>query len=77
MFPGFGGARLVAVDGRTKDQVTDGPPDRLTAGPPEVPHGACYLQLPERLFWARIDDTTAPEPLDWIAPDPALSTVAA
>jgi hypothetical protein len=56
--------QAVAADGRTKDQVTDGPPDRLTAGPPEVPHGACYLQLPERLFWARIDDTTAPEPLD-------------
>lgn len=36
----------------------------LTAQPPAVPHGACYLQLPERLFWARIDDTAAPEPLD-------------
>jgi len=31
---------------------------------PTVPHQACYLQLPERLFWARISDTAAPEPLD-------------
>jgi len=43
-------------------------PERAGGGsgrhPPTVPHGACYLQLPERLFWARISDTTAPEPLD-------------
>jgi len=31
---------------------------------PAVPHGACYLQLPERWFWARIDDIAPPEPLD-------------
>lgn len=31
---------------------------------PEVPHRACYLQLPERLFWTRISESTAPEPLD-------------
>ncbi len=30
----------------------------------EVPHGACYLQLPERLFWARIGEDVPPEPLD-------------
>lgn len=35
-----------------------------TTGPLTVPHGACYLGLPERLFWARIDEATAPEPLD-------------
>jgi hypothetical protein len=33
---------------------------------PTVPHGACYLQLPERIFWARIADTAAPEPLDGV-----------
>lgn len=31
---------------------------------PAVPHGACYLRFPERLFWARINDPTPPEPLD-------------
>ena len=47
------------------------PDDRGHPGPacdvgatPDVPHRACYLQLPERLFWARISDTAAPEPLD-------------
>ncbi len=35
-------------------------------GNPTVPHGACYLQLPERTFWARIADTAAPEPLDGV-----------
>lgn len=44
--------------------VVDG---ALAAGPPPtVPRGACYLQLPERLFWARIGDTAAPEPLDGV-----------
>jgi hypothetical protein len=34
-------------------------PDR-----PAVPHGACYLQLPERWFWAQIDADAPHEPLD-------------
>ncbi len=29
-----------------------------------VPHGACYLQLPERWFWAQIDPAEPHEPLD-------------
>jgi hypothetical protein len=29
-----------------------------------VPHGACYLQLPERLFWARIAQDATAEPVD-------------
>lgn len=37
---------------------------REHAPPPQVPHGACYLQLPERLFWARIGAEVPPEPLD-------------
>ncbi len=32
--------------------------------PPLIPHGACYLQLPERWFWARIDPQSPYEPLD-------------
>jgi hypothetical protein len=43
--------RALAADGRTGGQAA-------------VPHTACYLQLPERLFWARIDDIAPPEPLD-------------
>lgn len=34
------------------------------ATPPSVPHGACYLRLPERWFWAQIDATEPHEPLD-------------
>jgi hypothetical protein len=34
--------------------------------PPVIPHGACYLQLPERLFWARIDSRSPYEPLDGV-----------
>ncbi len=37
---------------------------REATGSPQVPHGACYLQLPERLFWARIGAEVPPEPLD-------------
>ncbi len=40
--------------------------DQGRSGVRAVPHGACYLQLPERLFWARINDTAAPEPLDGV-----------
>jgi len=33
---------------------------------PDVPGGACYLQLPERWFWAQIDPESPHEPLDGI-----------
>lgn len=33
---------------------------------PRIPHGACYLQLPERWFWARIGPDEPHEPLDGI-----------
>lgn len=33
---------------------------------PAVPSGACYLQVPERMFWARIDTGSPYEPLDGI-----------
>jgi hypothetical protein len=39
-------------------------PTGVAGRPLPVPHGACYVQVPERLFWARIDDTAPPEPLD-------------
>ena len=31
---------------------------------PEIPFGACYLQLSERWFWAQIDEAAPHEPLD-------------
>jgi hypothetical protein len=31
---------------------------------PEIPSGACYLQLSERWFWAQIDEAAPHEPLD-------------
>jgi hypothetical protein len=31
---------------------------------PEIPHGVCYLRLPERWFWAQIDPAEPHEPLD-------------
>jgi len=34
------------------------------APPPTVPGGACYVQFPERLFWARIAPDATAEPLD-------------
>lgn len=37
---------------------------RLPAAPATVPRGACYVQLPERLFWARIAPDATAEPLD-------------
>jgi hypothetical protein len=45
---------------QSSSRRTSAPPNR----PPAVPHGACYIQLPERLFWAKIDETAAPEPMD-------------
>lgn len=37
---------------------------RTPPGIPEIPHGACYLQLPERWFWGQIDPAQPHEPLD-------------
>lgn len=41
---------------------------RLTVDPParrpQIPAGACYLQLPERWFWAQIAEGAPHEPLD-------------
>ena len=53
--------RMLAADGGGAAGGEGGPggPHGLT-----VPHGACYLQLPERLFWARIAPDATAEPLD-------------
>ncbi len=48
--------------------VRDALAARLAAAPPpgrpEIPAGACYLQLPERWFWAQITAGQPHEPLD-------------
>lgn len=42
----------------------------ITAGrelpPPSIPYGACYLQFPERWFWAQVDPAAPHEPLDGV-----------
>ena len=57
------GCHTVAVSrARLEAALVDpSPPDQ-----PEVPHGACYLQLPERWFWAQIEADAPHEPLDGV-----------
>jgi hypothetical protein len=55
------GTRLVAV---SREQLTAAMTDPTPEAPPSVPHGACYLQLPERWFWAQIDPDEPHEPVD-------------
>jgi hypothetical protein len=31
---------------------------------PQVPHGACYVEIPERWFWGQIDEGTPHEPIE-------------
>jgi hypothetical protein len=33
-------------------------------GTPAIPGGACYVQLPERWWWSRVDDAAPFEPMD-------------
>lgn len=40
--------------------------DSAPSDVPQVPRGACYLQFPERWFWARIGPEQPHEPLDGI-----------
>ena len=58
------GARSFALDKDALERALAGDP--VAAPPPRMPDGIapCYVQLPERWFWARIGETTPPEPLD-------------
>jgi hypothetical protein len=53
-----------------------------TATLPPVPEGACYVEFPERWFWAQIDQGAPHEPLDGLfvaasgAPQSAVTVVA-
>jgi hypothetical protein len=48
-------------------------------GAPQVPHGACYVEMPERWFWGQIDEGTPHEPIEglFIAATHAEFTVVA
>lgn len=65
----------------SRDQVRAMLQNEATDLPPVVPHGACYVQLPERWFWARIDPQSPYEPLDGVfvaaSPQEAGATVVA
>lgn len=56
------GRHTLALDRAALDRSLE----RDAGTAPDVPHGACYVQLPERLLWARIGEATPPEPLDGI-----------
>ncbi|UCF41884.1 MAG: hypothetical protein JSW43_06070 [Gemmatimonadota bacterium] len=54
------GRHLVSLDrGALEAALEDEPED-----PPTVPHGACYVQLPERWCWAQVAPDEPHEPLD-------------
>ncbi len=52
--------RTLIVDRTALEHLFHGIPNRM----PSVPHGACYVTLPEFWFWGRIDPEEPPEPLD-------------
>jgi len=56
-----GGRHIVAVPRKLLESAWAAP---APAPPPGVPRGACYLQLPERWFWAQIAADAPHEPLD-------------
>jgi hypothetical protein len=55
------GRRIVEI---SRPQLTAAIAAPARASPPSVPHGACYLRLPEHWFWAQIDPAEPHEPLD-------------
>jgi hypothetical protein len=57
------GSRTLTLSRERLDAALTAPHPREQ---PPVPHGACYLQFPERWFWAQIDPDQAHEPLDGI-----------
>lgn len=55
------GERLVTTPRRRLEPVLAQP---VPAGPPEVPGGACYVQLPTHWFWGQATPDSPHEPLD-------------
>ena len=70
------GSKLVSLDRTLTDQLLESPPPPAEGTPPE----AHYVQVPERLIWARPVEDEAYEPLDgWfahVAPDGLLRALA-
>lgn len=54
------GKHTFQVDRRSLEAFFRAPP----TGPLQAPHGACYLELPERWFWGRIDEEASHEPIE-------------
>jgi hypothetical protein len=63
------GSRVIAPPRETLEPSLAEPPPAVA---PEIPGGACYLQLPSSWFWARAADRGPHEPLDgcFLAADP-------
>lgn len=57
------GQHVIAIDPQAVNIPLD--PTHMTSFP-AIPHGACYLQFPERWMWAQIDPTAPHEPVDGI-----------
>ena len=55
-----GGAKLST----SRDALTSVLGDDGSVVIPEVPNGACYVQLPAHWFWAQVDDNAPHEPID-------------
>jgi hypothetical protein len=55
------GGRVIGTGRAEIEAVLDHTPPQ---GPPPIPHGTCYLQLPEQLFWAQVADEAPHEPID-------------
>jgi hypothetical protein len=64
-----GGACVLAPPRARLEEALAAPPDSRI---PDIPGGACYLQLPTPWFWARAGDEGPHEPLDgcFLAADP-------
>jgi hypothetical protein len=69
------GKQTFQVDRRVLEAFFLAPPTE----PLKVPHGACYLEMPERWFWGRIDEKSSHEPIEglFVAATEAEFTVVA
>lgn len=59
-FWGGGGTTMSA----SRDALTAVLGDDGSVGIPDVPNGACYVQLPAHWFWAQVDNNAPHEPVD-------------
>jgi hypothetical protein len=60
-----GGRRLLCLEPALVRYLVESGP-ALSGWEPEIPGGACYLQLPANLFWAAVEAEAQAEPVDGI-----------